>query len=291
MCKCKGCDFCAKALATASTKAAETATCKSDAPIGVWDSDHEQCEDFCNPKQAQDHCKLCKCARAARKSHTLPSCIASLSPKPASPISSLSSPPSPPSPPFPFPLLSLFCSSASLRSLPLLSFSLSFLLALPPSTIACSFLPLLPQLPSLLLPFSLPPPFLPSPPLPLTSSPSSPSSRPPPHPHVVALTLFPPHTLFLCLTHAASPVYLTRAHILVCTHGLAQSPHACCHASASRRRRCKACDMCQCKSKLPGDSDKAQCQATIRIAAHAQSNAIIEHMRTLFDPAVIWPNI
>lgn len=35
--------------------------CTSDAPVGVWDSEREQCEAFCDQKQAKAHCKLCKC--------------------------------------------------------------------------------------------------------------------------------------------------------------------------------------------------------------------------------------
>lgn len=72
LCKCKHCGFCRAAVATSAAgsltgssasgaPAVGGAKCQSDAPIGVWDTDVEKCEDFCDVKQAESHCKLCKC--------------------------------------------------------------------------------------------------------------------------------------------------------------------------------------------------------------------------------------
>ena len=98
LCKCKNCGFCRKTVQAAhslvtsapavrhnskgagskagvkadvkgggavSTSAdplqATGDACKSDAPIGVWDSEVALCEDFCDAKERASHCKLCKC--------------------------------------------------------------------------------------------------------------------------------------------------------------------------------------------------------------------------------------
>ena len=58
MCKCKRCGFCGEGGGEGGAKGKQ---CSSDAPIGVWDSPDERCEDFCSAEHRDSHCGLCKC--------------------------------------------------------------------------------------------------------------------------------------------------------------------------------------------------------------------------------------
>ena len=49
------------AVAPSSSSTIAGGTCTSDAPIGVWDSNVALCEDFCDEKERDAHCQLCKC--------------------------------------------------------------------------------------------------------------------------------------------------------------------------------------------------------------------------------------